>query len=172
MIPSSMWSASINGFFFVVRAGQRRFFKIMASSSTQLQQDLSDDEQSDPFVALENVIIAYNLARQKKASAKLDNTDLQHENPPKRQRNENMRTSIRFSNVDKAGAASFFKQNIPAGDNHEPVLDSKVSTKYMKYAGIEHQSPVDTQAQESTIFYYYLLLHSARLFFIRCRRTV
>ncbi len=147
--------------------------KKMASTSTQLQDDLSDDEQSDPFVALENVIIAYNLARQKKASAKVDNTDLQHENPPKRQRHDNIRTSIRFSNVDKAGAANFFKQNIPAGDDiQETVLDSKISKKNMKYAGIEYQSPVDTQAQESTIFYYYLLLHSARLFFIRCRRRV
>jgi hypothetical protein len=138
-----LWCAPVNG-----------VLKKMASTSTQLQDDLSDDEQSDPFVALENVIIAYNLARQKKASAKLNITDLKDENPPKRQRRENTRTSIRFSNVDKAAAASFFKKNIPAGDVQEPGLDSKITKKIMKYAGdIENQSPVDTRAQESTCFY-------------------
>jgi hypothetical protein len=108
-----------------------------------------DDEANDPFVALENIIIAYNLARQKKASATIDSV-IDAENPTKRQRRDSTRTQIRFSNVDKAGAAAFSKHCISADENQKPVAESSaLSSKIYKYAGTQAPVEVDTRAQES-----------------------
>jgi hypothetical protein len=136
----------------------------MATNSTLPFSDmLSDDEENDPFVALENSIIAYNMAKQKKASAAVDSNDdgnADNAPPSKRPRRE-VRTSIRFTNIDKHGAAFFSKNNIPAADE-SPVpnpaiastqdsLESRVSKKALKYAtNAEKPQPAGTSVPETT----------------------
>jgi hypothetical protein len=140
------------------------------STSTPAPDMLSDDEENDPFVALENIIISYNLARQKKASATVDTYTDTDTTPTKRQRRDVVKTQVRFTHVDKAAAEAFSKHTTAPVDKQESDVESStgVSNKALKYAA-KNSAPTrtaDNRAQESNLFsnYSYLLYCSIILF--------